>query len=43
MQMIYESFDKNIVASLDFLICLAKCDPFKLINYLKEKYREKPS
>lgn len=43
MEMIDYAFDKNLVESLDFLICLAKCDSFKFINYLKLKYREQPS
>ena len=35
--------DKGLIRALDFLNCLAKMAPVKMVNYLKDKYRSTPA
>lgn len=43
MEMATEYLDRGIIKALDFFNCLAQLTPSKFIEYLKLKYRERPS
>lgn len=43
MKLTIEMMDLNIAKSIDFFNCLAQANPLKFLEYLKEKFREKPS
>jgi hypothetical protein len=43
VEMAAEDLDRGILKALDFLVCLAQCAPLKFMDYLKLKYRERPS